>query len=146
MVWQLAAPDAVDALLALAQTVPATDVADGPKFTATEARALVIAVSDSQVEGVEHQLEGVGYSSEQEQTFTIWCRAEAVIDTSVSVARAAAYEALTLLAALINADPTLGDVVMQSAIVDVGYSPIQNERGYLATVRFGVACDASTGI
>lgn len=146
MAWQLCAPDAVDALLALAQTLTATDVADGPKFTASQARALVIGAPDGQVEGVEHQLEGVGYSSEQEQTFTIYCRAEAVIDTSVSTARAAAYAALTDLAALVNADPTLGEVVMQAAVVDVSYSPIQNERGYIARVRFGVQCDAFTGI
>lgn len=150
MAWQLAAPDAVDALLTLAETIPDTDVADGPKFTASASKALVIAYEEGTAGGVEHQLEGVGYSSEQEQAFTINCRAEAVIGTgtgAVSTARAAAYEALNALAALVNADPTLGiDAVMQAYITDVAYSPIQNERGYLATVRFGVTCDAWTGV
>lgn len=146
MTWQLAAPDATDALLTLAQSIPNVDVADGPKFTASQQVAIVIGYSDSQVDAVEHQLEGIGYSSEQEQTFTIYCRTEAVIGASVSTARAAAYAGLDALAALVNADPTLGEAVMQAYIADVAYSPVQNERGYLATVRFGVVCDAFTGI
>lgn len=127
-------------------TVAGIDLAVGTKFAKTQPKALVIGYSDQQQDGIEHDLGGIGYSSEQADQFTIHCRAEADIDDDVVAAATAAYGVLNALADLIAADPKLGGAVMQAQISHVSWAATQTERGYRAVVPFGVTCDAYTGI
>ena len=148
MTWGLAAPDTVDALVALAEQLKVgiadLEVADGGKVTKTAVKAIVFSFNDPNADAIEHQLEDAGFTENQADQFTVNCRTEALVTGTLSRARRDAYSVLVAFADLLYADPTLNDRVSQAVIRHVRFSPEHQERGYLATVPFTVVCDAYT--
>jgi hypothetical protein len=152
MAWSSTVPAALTALLAALEAAPGlegVDVRDGPVVSSTAAAEAVIvgwygqAGDELAVESAITQ-EGMAAQPDREQ-FVIRCAALVLNgSTDMTAPRARAYELLAACGAAVAADRTLAGTVMSAYVASHSLLQEQRQNGALATVEFGVACDAFT--
>lgn len=150
MTWRSTVPDALDALVALAEQLKDAQTAayDGPEVKGSrKRRAIIVGYDTEQASAVEHQFEEGGYSPNQPESYRVLCRVEVGTGSAIrlSAARVDAYDLFGQFAALIYADATLGGVVMTAQIGEAAYSPSQSAGAAVAVVHFGIDCEGFTG-
>lgn len=153
MAWASTVPAAMTALLAAFRAAPGlagTDVRDGPVVTASAASEVVIVgwygqmTDELAVEGA-LAMEGLAAEPDREQ-YVIRCAILAGSgDGNMTAARTRAYELAAACGAAVAADRTLGGAVMSAYVTSQSLRQEQRQSGgAVATVEFGVGCDAYT--
>lgn len=152
MAWSSTVPAALTALLTAMEAAPGlegVDVRDGPVVSSTAAAEAVIvgwygqAGDELAVDGTITQ-EGLAAQPDREQ-YVIRCAALVLNGSAdMTAARARAYELAAACGAAVAADRTLGGIVMSAYVTSQSLLQQQREKGALATVEFGVGCDAFT--
>jgi hypothetical protein len=160
--WSTTAPAALTALVALFRAAPGLSgvaVFDGPVVSERKANEAVCvgftgqrmnrtgAYPEAPEAGVEHEFQPPELGMTQLDRYTIHNMA-AVLNGArdgMPAARARAYDLVTIAAAALAADKTLGGVVKMASVSSASLTQEPSQRGFTATVVFDVAVEAFTG-
>lgn len=149
--WASTVPAALDGLLAMwadADALQGVKLVDGPNVSSGTLKEALIAgwEGDESTEAVTGSLAsgGLALAPDREQ-YTINCAVMVLRGTrQMAAARARAYELFAAAAAELVADKTLRGAVMTARLGSMTLTQTQDSRGAIATVLFGVDCDAMT--
>jgi hypothetical protein len=153
--WDLAAPDAVAALVVAAQTIQGPTVHDSIVLSDDGAVEVIVvagsvnrpdtARQEINREWIEHRFEEPGYNMDQADRFTVWSEVAVLnADADMPAARRRAYEIIRDWGRVIADDPSLGGVVDKAWLSEIGWKP-RIDGGAVAIVLVGVDVQAFTG-
>lgn len=153
MSWTSSVPNAIDALVQAFTTTPELDgvaVYDGPVVTqAGKLEAITVGFNGDETPGAsavdgQSSREGLAIGRDREQ-YTIQCSASVLNGSGdISAARRRAYELYGLVGGVLAADQRLGGAVMTTQLGAARLVQDQTADGAVATVEFGIDCDAFT--
>jgi hypothetical protein len=142
MAWGVTAPAAITALVALqgvaAPIIDAAVVSDGG---AKEAVNIGYQTEDQDV--VEAALEPYAQAADAD-LYTVNNAVRVLRGRDLPAARARAFVLFNQVGSAIKADRTLGGVVMRAWVSSYSLQTVQSDRGPVATILFGVTCQAET--
>lgn len=148
--WISSVPTALDGLLTTLRAAPGlagVAVDDGPNVTGSsrkEAIAVGFEDENGQMPAVEMQSElGGPVMNPAREQYTVNCLLQVVAST-MSAARARVYELLAEVITTLNADQTLGGVVMSARVATHTLTQKASTKGKLASLAVAVDCDAWT--
>lgn len=143
MSWGSTAPAAM-AGLAAALGGLSVRVLDGPVAADPGLKeAVTVGWQDDTTAAVDAVVDPGVHAADRE-TYTINNAVMVLKSKDIVAARVRAFEIFGQVGALIKADRTLGGAVMRAAVVSWSLSLAQGSGGALATILFGVGCDAYT--
>jgi hypothetical protein len=150
MSWGATAPAAIVNLTAMiSAALPAVEVRDGPALDDSDATEVItvgyVGVEDDTAVENESAPEGLGAIRDREN-YSIHCAVATRSDEALGVAfnRARAFELLAAAGQVLVADKTLRGAVMNASIRSWSLRQDQATGGFMARLRFEVACDAFT--
>lgn len=149
MAWSSNVPDVVAALVALWQgNLPGVTVYDGPSVSAAYSDVmLTVGFTDADdLTGATASTANEGLCQGRDaESIAVLCQVIARGgSTAIPTRRAAAFAAVDAAGQALDADHTLGGLVMRTRIDDLRLEQAQAEGGALALVSFTVFADALT--
>jgi hypothetical protein len=148
MAWGVTAPAAITALVALpnvaAPIIDAAVVSDGGAKEAVN-----IGYQTEDQDAVEATLEPYVPAADSD-VYTINCAVRVLRGRDLPAARARAFVLFNQVGSAIKANRHLGlnpdgtDVVMDARVSSYSLQTVQSDRGPVATILFGVTCQAET--
>lgn len=146
MAWGSTAPAAIAGLVATLQAGMTTKVLDSAVVSDAAGQEVVnVGWQTEDQPSVDATVDQEGYGGQPDrERYTINNAVRVLNARDVVAARARAFELLGQVGAAIKADHTLGGSVMRAGISAWSFEAQQGRGGALATILFGVDCDAFT--